>query len=46
MQPQTIKRAFSGMEKKVKEELGPRCLEANAFGYLVEHLEGEKWLEF
>lgn len=30
------KRGFGGMEKKVKEELGPRSLEIHAIGYLVD----------
>jgi len=29
------KRCFGGMEKKVKEELCPRSLKVDAFGYLV-----------
>ena len=40
------KRSFGGIEKKVKEELGTRCFEVDAFGYLVEHLEGQAWLDF
>jgi len=35
-----------GIEKKVKEKLAYRCLEVDTFGYLVEHLEGEEWLDF
>jgi len=30
------------LEKKVKEVLGHWSLEVDAFGYLVEYMEGEK----
>jgi len=40
------KGCFGGLEKKLKEELGPRSLEADTVGYLVEHLEGEKSSDF
>jgi len=30
------------MEKKITEEMGPRCLEVGSLGYLEEHLEGEE----
>jgi len=35
-----------GLEKKVKEVLGFWSLEVDAFGYLVEYLEGEKYPDF
>jgi len=39
-------RYFCGIEKKIKEELGFRCLEVDAIGYLVVHLYGKKLLDF
>ena len=43
---QNHKRCFGCMEEKVKEEMCPRCLEVDTFGYSVEYLEGDEWRFF
>ena len=42
----TSNHKMGGMGKKVKEELGPSCLEVVTIGCLIEHLEGQEWPDF